>query len=91
MLDESVNRPGHVAGTFGRAVDSFYAAHPTAERDPTKWTAEQRAEYEPEIVRSYMAQREKTNMTDPKPRADHIVGKGTPLSAEPGSFARVAR
>lgn len=76
---------------FCRALDGFHAAHPKAERDPTKWTVEQRAEYEPEIVRNYMAQREKTNMTDSKLRAGHIVGRGTPLSAEPGSFMRVAR
>lgn len=91
VLDESVNRPAHVRTTFGKALDSFYAANPKTSKDPTSWTAEQRAAYEPQIVKTYVAQRNRTNMTDPAQRAAHITGAGTPLSADPGSFQRVQR
>ena len=67
------------------------AAVAMAPKDPTLWTAEQRAAYEPKIVDTYVAQRNRTNMTDPAQRAAHITGLGTTLSAAPGSFERVQR
>ncbi|MBA2936130.1 hypothetical protein HZF05_18765 [Sphingomonas sp. CGMCC 1.13654] len=89
VLDESVNRPGHVAGTLGKTLDAFYAANPKAPADPTQWTAAQRADYEPKIVTEFIAQRDMPKvMTDPAARADRIVGSGTTLSAAPGSFVR---
>ncbi|MDF0489986.1 hypothetical protein PX554_17770 [Sphingomonas sp. H39-1-10] len=91
VLDESVNRPAHVPNTFGKALDAFFADNPKAERDPTLWTAAQRATYEPRIVSKYEAQRLVSRMTDPDQRAAHITGKGTTLSADPGSFVRVSR
>ncbi|RZF65156.1 hypothetical protein EWE75_07235 [Sphingomonas populi] len=91
VLDESVNRPAHVPTTFGKALDAFFADNPKVERDPMLWTAEQRATYEPQIVSDYEAQRLVSRMTDPDQRAAHITGKGTTLSADPGSFVRVSR
>jgi hypothetical protein len=86
VLDQSVNRPAHVAGSFGHALDGFFAANPKVARDPAQWTAAQRADYEPKILTAYQAQRAATNMTDPVKRYNDIVGAGTPLSAAPGSF-----
>jgi hypothetical protein len=88
VLDQSVNRPAHVAGSFGRALDQFYAANPKAPKDPATWTAEQRAQYEPKLIANYIAQRNATNMTDPQDRADHITNAKSGLSAAPGSFVR---
>jgi hypothetical protein len=88
VLDQSVNRPAHVAGSFGRALDRFYAANPKAPADPATWTAEQRAQYEPKIIANYIAERNATNMTDPQDRADHLTNAKSGLSAAPGSFVR---
>lgn len=88
VLDQSVNRPAHVAGSFGRALDQFFAANPKAAKDPATWTPEQRAQYEPQILANYIAQRNATNMTDPQERADHLTNAKSGLSAAPGSFVR---
>lgn len=87
VLDQSVNVPSRVAGSFGKALDGFYAANPKAPANPTQWTADQRAEYEPKIVSQYQAQREASKMTSPIERHDLIVGQGSTLSAAPGSFS----
>lgn len=92
VLDQSVNRPGHVSGDVGRALNDFYAANPTASRDPSQWTAAQRAQYEPQILDSYIGYRadhSKSPMTDNQGRADRI--NGSDLSATPGSFQRPPR
>lgn len=86
VLDQHVNRPGRVAGSLGAALDRFHAANPAAPRDPARWTAEQRATYEPLIVTAYQSQRIGSGMTHPVDRHAHIVGEGTRLSASPGSF-----
>lgn len=88
VLDQSVNRPGYVASSFGKALDAFYAANPKAPADPTRWTASQRAEYEPNIIADYQTQRIASRMTDSVPRYNRIIGQGTPLSATPSSFVR---
>lgn len=94
LLDHHVNRPAHVAKAFGAALDRFYADNPQASRDPAAWTAEQRATYEPAILDHYRTTRTLayggSTMTHALPRADRIMGAGSPLSAQPGSFARAA-
>lgn len=91
VLDQSVNRPGRVASSLGGALDRFYAANPKASRDPSQWTAEQRAAYEPQIMTAYQSERVASRMTDPTTRAAHITGAGTTLSADPGSFVATPR
>jgi len=86
VLDESVNRPNNVPHTFGRALDSFYAANPKASRYPTQWTAAQRADYEPKIMTAYEAERTTSSMSHPTERAQTIVGPASPLSDAPKSF-----
>lgn len=94
LLDHHVNRPAHVDNAFGRALDRFYAANPTASHDPGAWTAEQRAEYEPAILSEYRQARSERYgggvMTHPFERADRLMGPDSPLSADPGSFVRTA-
>lgn len=85
VLDQDVNRPGYVATDMGRALNTFYAANPKASQDPTQWTAQERARYEPQIVAAYTSVR---RMTDADTRAQHITGAGTTLSALPGSLVR---
>lgn len=92
LIDHHINRPGHVSLAFGAALDRFYAANPKAPLDPAKWSAKQRAEYEPAILNDYRATRQLTygrsTMTQPLERANRIMGASSPLSAEPGSFKR---
>lgn len=57
MVDQDVNRPGYTSQDFGSALDDFYGNHPDASGDPTQWTAQQRAQYEPEIVSAYRLNR----------------------------------
>jgi hypothetical protein len=79
VLDEHVNRPGHVPDTLEAAIGRL-----GAKPDPTKWgTAE-----EARLIEIYCDEREKTNMTDPDKRAGRIadcVLDGT-LSDIRGSF-----
>jgi hypothetical protein len=75
VLDEHVNRPGHVPGTLGAAIAALGLGAP----DPAREAA---------LIRAYEAARVKTTMTDPKLRAQRLaecVHDGV-LSAEPGSF-----
>lgn len=53
LLDQSVNAPNAVGRDLGKALDQFYAANPTASKDPGTWTPEQRAAYEPQILDNY--------------------------------------
>lgn len=85
VLDQSVNRPGLVRGSFGAALNSFYAANPRADRNPNNWTAEQRVAYESQILANYQAQRLASSMTQPGERNARIAGNGSPLSAAPGT------
>jgi hypothetical protein len=79
VLDEHVNRPGHVPGTLETAIGNL-AGNP----DPTNWTDAQ----EGELIDLYIDARNDTNMTNPQLRAANItrcVHDGT-LSAKRGSF-----
>jgi hypothetical protein len=53
LLDESVNAPNAVGRDLGKALDKFFKDNPTAPKDPTTWTPEQRALYEPQILDDY--------------------------------------
>ena len=66
ILDEHVNRPGHVPGTLAGAVDQFIAA--TGKADPTAWTTQD----ERRLLDIYIQRRNNTNMTDPQARADRV-------------------
>jgi hypothetical protein len=75
VLDEHVNRPGHVPGTLAKAVAAAGAAAPKGAQEPA-------------LVLAYEAARAKTTMTDPRLRAQRLaecVHDGV-LSSEPGSF-----
>ncbi|MGC1301321.1 MAG: hypothetical protein WA840_03000 [Caulobacteraceae bacterium] len=91
VLDESVNAQSRVGKSFGQALHAFYAANPSADRDPTRWSSVDRGRFEPQIVRAYEAAREqKRTMTNPAKRYQAI--EASSLSGAPGSFVRsVAR
>ena len=82
LLDEHVNRPGHVSGTLEQAIADVLAKD--APPDPSRWTDADEAN----LINAYVTRRDATNMTDPAGRAQHIVqfmlaGK---LSDRRGSF-----
>jgi hypothetical protein len=86
LLDEHVNRPGHVPGTLLTAVDGYLAK--PGKGDPKTWTdADESA-----ILVAYLAARltagRKSKMTDSQGRADKIQAHVTQgaLSAKRGSF-----
>ena len=56
LLDSSVNG-GPSEGTFQSAVNWFYQSHPQAGKDPSTWTAQERATYEPIIADRYASTR----------------------------------
>jgi len=82
VLDQSVNRPAYVKTDMGKALDQFYAKNPKASKDPTTWTAAQRAEYEPQIMDNYKSVR---RMVDSDKRWAHIMGDSS-VSGSPGSM-----
>ncbi|WP_143749200.1 calcium-binding protein [Caballeronia arvi] len=51
-LDQHVNRPNNVRPDIGAALDTFFRAHPSVDRDPSRW-GEARAAYESEILSHY--------------------------------------
>ncbi len=78
VLDEHVNRPGHVPGTLNAAIATLSSA------DPTSWTTAD----ESALITAYLVKRAATNMTDSDKRAQSIqaaVARGD-LSAERGSY-----
>ncbi|MBR7619844.1 hypothetical protein JKL49_10635 [Phenylobacterium sp. 20VBR1] len=78
VLDEHVNRPGHVPGTLTAALAKI-GAH-----DPAGWQTADEAR----LIAAYVLARKATNMTDPIKRAERIadaVNQNT-LSADRGSF-----
>ncbi|NEI93915.1 hypothetical protein GR248_24255 [Rhizobium leguminosarum] len=63
LLDEHVNRPGHVPRTLLKGVDQY--SKKTGRADPSVWTdADERA-----VLVLYLAERAKTSMTNSKQRA----------------------
>jgi SH3 domain-containing protein len=82
LLDQHVNRPGHVPKTLAEAVNEFIAAG--AKSDPATWNDQDEAN----LLNIYIKRRAKTTMTDSTKRADRIrqaVSKGL-ASAQRGSF-----
>jgi hypothetical protein len=66
ILDEHVNRPGHVPSTLGGAVDQFITS--TGKSDPTTWNNQDEAS----LLNIYIQRRSHTNMTDSNDRANRI-------------------
>jgi hypothetical protein len=66
ILDQHVNRPGHVPGTLARAVDKLTAE--LGSDDPQHWTDTE----ERRLLDLYIQLRAQTNMTDSNNRADRI-------------------
>jgi hypothetical protein len=82
LLDEHVNRPGHVPGTLAGAVNQFINA--TGKSDPTTWTDQDEAT----LLNIYIQRRANTSMTQSDERANRIrqaVANGL-ASAKRGSF-----
>ncbi|WP_432787794.1 hypothetical protein [Novosphingobium rhizosphaerae] len=82
LLDEHVNRPGHVPGTLAQAINQLSAD----QRDCTAWQpAQERA-----LVDAYLAQRATTTMTHAKERGEAILvlARAGKLSDQRGSFSR---
>ena len=82
ILDEHVNRPGHVPGTLAAAVDDFVKA--SGKNDPSKWADQDEAN----LLNLYIKHRSHTSMTDSDNRANRIrqaVAKGL-ASDKRGSF-----
>jgi hypothetical protein len=83
LLDQHVNRPGHVPKTLVAAIKAFTAA--TGKGDPTTWTTAD----ERDVLKRYLADRHaNTSMTDSKKRAKRINDAVTAgqLSDARGSF-----
>ena len=82
LLDQHVNRPGHVPKTIAQAIADVIAS--TGKSDPTSWgDAEER-----KVVARYLALRLATSMTDSGKRADRIKDavKAGQLSDKRGSY-----
>ncbi|HKP38961.1 MAG TPA: hypothetical protein VJT71_19035, partial [Pyrinomonadaceae bacterium] len=82
ILDEHVNRPGHVPGTIASAVNQFINS--TGKSNPATWNDQDEAN----LLNTYIQVRNTTNMTDSNNRANTIrqaVARGL-ASASRGSF-----
>jgi hypothetical protein len=82
LLDQHVNRPGHVPGTLNKGIEAFIAK--TGKADPKKWTDSD----ERRVLTLYLEFRAKTSMTNSQKRAQvtkAYVDKGA-LSDLRGSF-----
>jgi hypothetical protein len=85
VLDEHVNRPGHVPGTLGSALTSLFGNQVAAQDPPTWGQAD-----ELRLIDAYLAARAPTSMTDSTGRANRIgecVRTGQ-LSDDRGSFGQ---
>jgi hypothetical protein len=81
ILDEHVNRPGHVPNTLREAIDSIQVQT----SDPKTWSDGD----ENRLIDVYLSERDATNMTDSRKRAATIEGyvhRGS-LSDKRGSFS----
>jgi hypothetical protein len=79
ILDEHVNRPGHVPGTLAKAVNQFVAS--LGSDAPENWTDTQ----EKKLLDTYVQLRNQTNMTDSKKRAETVAKSGL-ASNKRGSY-----
>jgi hypothetical protein len=82
ILDEHVNRPGHVPGTLAAAINDFINGGGSS--DPTTWGTPDEAK----LLNLYIQRRNHTSMTDSANRAQRIrqaVANGL-ASASRGSF-----
>lgn len=85
VLDEHVNRPGHVPGTLETALTKLFGNQASAQH-PETWTQAE----ELRLIDVYIAARETTSMTNSTARA-RLIGECThtgQLSDDRGSFAR---
>jgi hypothetical protein len=82
LLDEHVNRPGHVPGTLQQAVDEMLRTGISA--TPEQWGDDKEAE----LIHRYVLARDDTPMTDPDGRARKIAAfvQHGALSDTRGSF-----
>jgi hypothetical protein len=67
LLDEHVNRPGHLPGTLETAVKEVVDGG--SPDDPGRWGQSDEAA----LIRAYVAARDRTTMTDPMGRANRIA------------------
>lgn len=81
LLDEHVNRPGHVPGTLEKGIIEYVSD--THRADPAAWTTDD----ERDVIQAYIRIRNGTNMTGSQKRADKIAQSGH-VSAQRGSFVR---
>ena len=81
LLDEHVNRPGHVPDTLKNGITDYVKG--TRRADPFVWTDDD----EKKVIQAYIRIRNGTNMTDSQKRADKITQSGQ-VSAQRGSFIR---
>ena len=82
ILDQHVNRPGHVPSTLAGAVNQFINS--TGKSDPTTWTDQDEAS----LLNIYIQRRSSTTMTDSNQRANRVrqaVNNGL-ASDKRGSF-----
>jgi hypothetical protein len=82
ILDEHVNRPGHVPGTIGKAIKAF--VDDTGKSNPANW----RKADEMAVLDRYLDLRANTNMTDSVHRGERILARADSglLSRERGSY-----
>jgi hypothetical protein len=82
LLDEHVNRPGHVPGTLAQAYQDFTAGG--GKPDPSGWgDAEEQS-----LLAHYLTRRAATSMTESDTRAAHVTAavQSGQLSNKRGSF-----
>jgi len=82
LLDQHVNRPGHVLATVSKAVDAIVAT--LGKDDPASWTTQD----ERQMLETYVTLRASTSMTDSTKRADAVARAADNglASRERGSF-----
>jgi hypothetical protein len=69
LLDQHVNRPGHVPATLAKAVEAVSGEIDTAH--PGSWGDDE----EGLLLKKYLELRSRTSMTDSQSRADKILRK----------------
>ncbi len=84
LLDQHVNRPGHVPATFESALAPLLAAG-TVSHDPAQWDDDD----ERRVLEGYVTRRASTSMTHSQKRAERIFDAAVRglISSARGSFA----